>query len=170
MAIPSLSRWTLTSQPTPTTVTVPQALPMGTVIVPAQSPPAADRYTWRRSCSRSRSYSPARDYSPSRRYEARRSRAYSPEPTMGYPPANVTSNQNGISNGITASFAVPGKMTIPSDNASHKVTIAHIPAEADLEWVCVPKRDARVYLKVSSPCMLACSTSLTLCLTGKSQE
>ncbi|KAH6893659.1 mucoidy inhibitor A [Coprinopsis sp. MPI-PUGE-AT-0042] len=56
-------------------------------------------------------------------------------------------DENGSSSSITASFTVPGKMTIPSDNASHKVTIAQIPAEADMEWVCVPKRDSRVYLK-----------------------
>jgi hypothetical protein len=68
---------------------------------------------------------------------------------MAYAQADVTRNHNGTNNSITASFVVPGKMTIPSDEASHKVTIAHIPAEADLEWVCVPKHDVRVYLKVS---------------------
>ncbi|KAF6759168.1 hypothetical protein DFP72DRAFT_1031955 [Ephemerocybe angulata] len=48
---------------------------------------------------------------------------------------------------ITATFSVPGLMTIPSDGASHKVTIVKLALDATMEWVSVPKRDPKVHLK-----------------------
>ncbi|RXW13249.1 hypothetical protein EST38_g12604 [Candolleomyces aberdarensis] len=48
---------------------------------------------------------------------------------------------------ITATFSVPGLMTIPSDNVAHKVTIVKLSLDATMEWVSVPKRDAKVHLK-----------------------
>jgi hypothetical protein len=49
---------------------------------------------------------------------------------------------------ITATFSVPGLMTIPSDNVAHKVTIAKLSLDATMEWVSVPKSEAKVHLKV----------------------
>ncbi|KAF6747896.1 hypothetical protein DFP72DRAFT_1167026 [Ephemerocybe angulata] len=48
---------------------------------------------------------------------------------------------------ITATFSVPGLMTIPSDGVSHKVTIVKLALDATMEWVSVPKRDPKVHLK-----------------------
>ncbi|KAJ2927871.1 hypothetical protein H1R20_g9233, partial [Candolleomyces eurysporus] len=48
---------------------------------------------------------------------------------------------------ITATFSVPGLMTIPSDNVAHKVTIVKLSLDATMEWVSVPKSDAKVHLK-----------------------
>ena len=49
---------------------------------------------------------------------------------------------------ITATFSVPGLMSIPSDNVAHKVTIAKLSLDATMQWVSVPKRDTKVHLKV----------------------
>ena len=55
----------------------------------------------------------------------------------------VTSKGN-----VNATFEVPGKITIPSDEEHHNVTIAELDLEATMSWVCVPKGDTRVHLKV----------------------
>ncbi|EAU80890.1 mucoidy inhibitor A [Coprinopsis cinerea okayama7 len=48
---------------------------------------------------------------------------------------------------ISATFSVPGLMTIPSDNVAHNVTIVKLELDADMEWVSVPKRETKVHLK-----------------------
>ena len=58
----------------------------------------------------------------------------------------VTSKGN-----VNATFEIPGKITIPSDNEQHNVTIAELDLEATMSWVCVPKGDTRVHLKVNFP-------------------
>lgn len=62
---------------------------------------------------------------------------------------------------VTATFSVPGLMTIPSDNVAHKVTIVKLSLDAKMEWVAVPKRDAKVHLKV---CPRLCSPTSRLFL------
>ncbi|KAH6911805.1 hypothetical protein BKA70DRAFT_862855 [Coprinopsis sp. MPI-PUGE-AT-0042] len=59
-------------------------------------------------------------------------------------PAVVTSKGN-----ITATFAVPGLMSIPSDGVAHNVTIANLSLDAAMEWVSIPKREAKVHLKAT---------------------
>ncbi|KDR77584.1 hypothetical protein GALMADRAFT_245733 [Galerina marginata CBS 339.88] len=49
--------------------------------------------------------------------------------------------------GVSATFGVPGLMSVPTDGVPHSVTIARLALEADLSWVCVPKKDCRVNLK-----------------------
>lgn len=56
----------------------------------------------------------------------------------------VTSKGN-----VNATFRVPGTTTIPSDEEQHKVTIAELDLEATMSWVCIPKGDTRVHLKVN---------------------
>ncbi|KAH6907626.1 hypothetical protein BKA70DRAFT_1189603 [Coprinopsis sp. MPI-PUGE-AT-0042] len=56
--------------------------------------------------------------------------------------AAVTSKGN-----ITATFSIPGLMTIPSDGVAHNVTIANLTLDAEMEWVSIPKREAKVHLK-----------------------
>jgi hypothetical protein len=48
---------------------------------------------------------------------------------------------------VSATFGVPGLMSVPSDGAAHSVPIALLELEADMSWVCVPKRDCRVHLR-----------------------
>ncbi|KAF9559709.1 hypothetical protein CPC08DRAFT_708583 [Agrocybe pediades] len=48
---------------------------------------------------------------------------------------------------LSATFAVPGLMNVPSDNVGHNVTIVKLELDADMSWVCVPKQDTRVRLK-----------------------
>ncbi|KAF9465728.1 hypothetical protein BDZ94DRAFT_1320028 [Collybia nuda] len=48
---------------------------------------------------------------------------------------------------ISATFRVPGIITIPSDNASHNVTVVQLKLDASMSWVTVPKVDARTHLK-----------------------
>jgi uncharacterized protein (TIGR02231 family) len=52
---------------------------------------------------------------------------------------------------VSATFGVPGLINIPSDNVGHNVTIVKLTLDATMNWVCVPKKDTRVHLKVGSP-------------------
>lgn len=49
--------------------------------------------------------------------------------------------------GISATFKVPGPITVPSDGASHNVTVAQLKLDASMSWVSVPKIDAKTHLK-----------------------
>ncbi|KAF8335550.1 hypothetical protein F5887DRAFT_989185 [Amanita rubescens] len=55
--------------------------------------------------------------------------------------ATVTSKGN-----VSATFDVPGIITIPSDGAAHNVNIIKLNLEAIMSWVAVPKYDARTRL------------------------
>ncbi|KAG6876035.1 hypothetical protein C0993_006036 [Termitomyces sp. T159_Od127] len=46
----------------------------------------------------------------------------------------------------SATFKVPGLITIPSDDAAHNVTIVKLSLGAVMSWVCVPKKDVKVHL------------------------
>lgn len=50
---------------------------------------------------------------------------------------------------VSAAFGVPGLISIPSDGVGHIVTIVKLSLDAEMSWVCVPKKDTRVHLKVS---------------------
>ncbi|KAG5637323.1 hypothetical protein H0H81_004969 [Sphagnurus paluster] len=49
--------------------------------------------------------------------------------------------------GISATFEVPGSITVPSDGASHNVTVAELTLDAVMSWVTVPKVDIKTHLK-----------------------
>ena len=51
--------------------------------------------------------------------------------------------------GISATYRVPGLINIPSDNASHSVTIVQLKLDSTMSWVAVPKVDLKMHLKVS---------------------
>ena len=65
---------------------------------------------------------------------------------MSHTSTVVTSKGN-----VNATFEIPGRITIPSDEEQHNVTIAELELEASMSWVCVPKGDTRVHLKVGYP-------------------
>ncbi|KAG5349047.1 hypothetical protein C0989_006397, partial [Termitomyces sp. Mn162] len=47
---------------------------------------------------------------------------------------------------VSAMFQVPGLITIPSNGATHNVTIVELSLGAVMSWVCVPKKDMKVHL------------------------
>ena len=51
---------------------------------------------------------------------------------------------------ITATFSIPGLITIPSDGASHNVTITELELDADMSWISVPKKSPKAHLTVHS--------------------
>ena len=87
-------------------------------------------------------------------------------------PNNLEFNMYHISTVVTskgnvnATFEIPGKITIPSDNEQHNVTIAELDLEATMSWVCVPKGDTRVHLKVNFP-LSGSSDNILLTFLGR---
>ncbi|KAG9126091.1 hypothetical protein FRC07_004934 [Ceratobasidium sp. 392] len=48
---------------------------------------------------------------------------------------------------LSATFGIPGRSDIPSDESSHKVVIAVLELDAELEWVCIPREKESVFLR-----------------------
>jgi hypothetical protein len=132
-------------------------MPPYTIVLPSQSSIPRVRNNRGRSRSRSPHRSPhcslRRDHRGSldpRDYVSTPSLTPSSGPSTIYIPSlDPPMNEDSTPSNIAASFTVPGRMTILSEDGTSQVTIAEIPAAAELEWVCVPKRDTRVYLRVS---------------------
>ncbi|KAF7305746.1 hypothetical protein HMN09_00728000 [Mycena chlorophos] len=132
--IPELQPWDLrVYRPyrQPTMFLPPGSTPAPVII----SPPS--RYSHRsRSRSRSRSMSP--------RYRRRsHSREHSPpRPEIQFPTAEVI----GSGAGVSATFRVPGTVSLPSDGQVHNFTIVKLALDGQMSWVCVPKLDTKVHL------------------------
>ncbi|KIM36583.1 hypothetical protein M413DRAFT_31619 [Hebeloma cylindrosporum] len=47
---------------------------------------------------------------------------------------------------ITATFTIPGLITVPSDNACHNVTITELELDAEMSWISVPKKSPKAHL------------------------
>ncbi|KAF8959135.1 hypothetical protein BDZ97DRAFT_2078234 [Flammula alnicola] len=47
---------------------------------------------------------------------------------------------------INATFSVPGLITVPSDGASHTVTISELDLDATMSWVSIPKKTPKAHL------------------------
>ncbi|KAJ7119753.1 hypothetical protein C8R44DRAFT_788827 [Mycena epipterygia] len=60
---------------------------------------------------------------------------------MGYGGTSVTSKGN-----VSATFSVPGLVTIPCDGDTHNFTIVELSLKATMSWVSVPKLDAKMHL------------------------
>lgn len=73
-----------------------------------------------------------------------------PPPPRSAPLAPMTHRGLTVSSkgNISATFEVPGLLSIPSDGAAHNVTIVQLHLDAAMSWVCVPKKDARMHLNV----------------------
>jgi hypothetical protein len=65
---------------------------------------------------------------------------------------------------VSATFQVPGMISIPSDGDAHNVTITELKLSASMSWVCIPKMDTKVHLKVNCP--RRCLQCFLLVLTG----
>ncbi|CAE6427315.1 unnamed protein product [Rhizoctonia solani] len=59
---------------------------------------------------------------------------------------------------LSATFAIPGRSDIPSDESSHKVMVAVLDLGADLEWICIPREKESVFLT----CKVVNSSEFTL--------
>ncbi|PPQ84015.1 hypothetical protein CVT25_000561 [Psilocybe cyanescens] len=48
---------------------------------------------------------------------------------------------------VAISFSVHGESTIPSDGVEHQVSVAVLPFEATISYICIPRIDPRVFLQ-----------------------
>ncbi|TDL23087.1 hypothetical protein BD410DRAFT_814727 [Rickenella mellea] len=64
------------------------------------------------------------------------------EPSMAHREIGVSSTGN-----VSATFQVPGLITVPSDGQQHNVTIVQLKLDATLSWISVPKEDTKTHLK-----------------------
>ena len=80
----------------------------------------------------------------------RRSRISSDSEDLDFDMSHISTAVTSKGN-VNATFQVPGEITIPSDEEQHNVTIAELDLEATMSWVCVPKGNTRVHLKVNYP-------------------
>ncbi len=64
---------------------------------------------------------------------------------MEHRPAIVATNNLG---NVSATFRIPGPISVPSDFQQHNVTIASFKFKAPLLWYTFPKANARVYMEV----------------------
>ncbi|KAF8976602.1 hypothetical protein BDQ17DRAFT_1384557, partial [Cyathus striatus] len=72
-----------------------------------------------------------------------RGRSSKPKAPMRGAVATVKNNP-GHTHAVTT-FEVPGLKTIPSDDTSHKVTIAELELNGELKWVSIPMMDVRMH-------------------------
>ncbi|KAF7365674.1 hypothetical protein MVEN_00441100 [Mycena venus] len=63
------------------------------------------------------------------------------EEPMQFQGASVTSKGN-----FSATFRVPGLVSIPSDGEAHNFTIVQLSLKADMSWVSVPKVDTKAHI------------------------
>ena len=68
---------------------------------------------------------------------------FSEEANMEHRELVVSSKGN-----ISATFRVPGLISIPSNGQAHNVTIVQLKLDASMTWVSVPKEDSKTHLKV----------------------
>ncbi|KAG8765942.1 hypothetical protein FRC12_007190 [Ceratobasidium sp. 428] len=68
--------------------------------------------------------------------------------TRGAPARMTARSAKVIDTGVlSATFGIPGRSDIPSDESSHKVVISVLELDAELEWVCVPREKESVFLR-----------------------
>nr|GAT55163.1 predicted protein [Mycena chlorophos] len=60
---------------------------------------------------------------------------------MAFLGASVTSKGN-----ISATFGVPGRVSIPSDGEAHNFTLVELSLQATMSWVTVPKVDTKAHI------------------------
>jgi hypothetical protein len=68
-----------------------------------------------------------------------------PDIALAHRQLSVSSRGN-----VSTTFQVPGMISIPSDGVVHNVTIVQLELDASMSWVCIPKQDTKVHLKVCS--------------------
>jgi hypothetical protein len=56
---------------------------------------------------------------------------------------------------LSATFSIPGRSDIPSDPGSHKVLIALLDLQSEPEFVCIPRQEECVFLRVRTRIIVA---------------
>ncbi|KAG8680631.1 hypothetical protein FRC11_002205, partial [Ceratobasidium sp. 423] len=75
------------------------------------------------------------------------------------PAPMIVRQADGVDAGVlSATFSIPGRSNIPSDQGNHKVLIASLDFQVDPEWVCIPRKDESVFLR----CKVVNSSEFTL--------
>lgn len=64
--------------------------------------------------------------------------------TRGMPHIGATVTSKG---NVSATYRVPGRITIPADGTEHTFTIVELNLDASMSWVSVPKVDTKTHLK-----------------------
>ncbi|KAG8707890.1 hypothetical protein FRC09_001561, partial [Ceratobasidium sp. 395] len=69
--------------------------------------------------------------------------------SLGAPPPPMRARSARVVDAgvLSATFGIPGRSDIPSDESSHKVVISVLNLDAELEWVCVPREKESVFLR-----------------------
>lgn len=65
-------------------------------------------------------------------------------PTMQHRAVSISNKGS-----VTATFRIPGYISVPSDTQQHNVTISTFEFKARLLWRTVPKANVRAYMEVS---------------------
>lgn len=86
-------------------------------------------------------------------------------PRMEVRQAQVTS-----AGALNTIFGIPGRSDIPSDGGSHKVVIAVLDLNAELEWVCVPREKESVFLTVRFPSQKRSDSIYIFCSVVQSRK
>ncbi|KAF9492677.1 hypothetical protein BDN71DRAFT_1396345 [Pleurotus eryngii] len=81
-----------------------------------------------------------------------RSRSRTPPPIIvpaPSPPRIMTHATMPVSNfgGLSATYDIPGLISVPNDARAHNVTIAELSLDSSFSWLVVPKVDLRAHLK-----------------------
>ncbi|CAE6405562.1 unnamed protein product [Rhizoctonia solani] len=79
-------------------------------------------------------------------------------PPVAPPPMTVRQAHVESAGVLNTTFGIAGRSDIPSDEGSHKVVIAVLDLQADLEWICVPREKESVFLT----CKVVNSSDFTL--------
>ncbi|KAF7360581.1 hypothetical protein MVEN_00789400 [Mycena venus] len=139
--VPKLGPWNLDiHRPPSVSYLIPSQQPVS--YLPSQQQPQSAPIIIsqsRRSRSR-RSRSPPR-YHRARRHSMSDEDEEDGEEAMVHEEAAVTSTGN-----VSATFSVPGLVTIPCDGAAHNFTIVELRPKAVMSWVAVPKRESKTHL------------------------
>ncbi|KAF7357365.1 hypothetical protein MSAN_01332500 [Mycena sanguinolenta] len=83
---------------------------------------------------------------------------------MQFGGASVTSKGN-----FSATFRVPGMVSIPSDGEAHNFTIVQLSLKAEMSWISVPKVDTKAHINVGEFCLSDVGIPLT-CLLHSAGE
>lgn len=69
------------------------------------------------------------------------------ESTMDF---SITQRETVVANqgNLSASFQVPGFITVPNDGEVHTVTVVELQLEATMAWVGIPRAVPKVHIKV----------------------
>ncbi|KAJ7149159.1 hypothetical protein C8R43DRAFT_504406 [Mycena crocata] len=124
VGVPSLSPWNLQIYQPPPVVHSRAQMQMGAPQIIAQPS------RWSR---RSRSSSS---------FRSRRGRADSMEPIIVPAWSSPVISKGNVS----ATFRVPGVVSVPSDGDVHNFTIVELSLQAEMSWLCVPKVDTKTHL------------------------